>query len=108
MKRNWDLLRKQLKGIEEEYNQLADILDKSKWSNETEREKEEVRQLYHLRLLIDEGLVEGIHVGQGINGHFTFSIANSRMTIAGHDILENLRSTKLWEKTKSLAIKNGI
>lgn len=36
MERDWELLRKQLKDIEEKHNPLADILDKSKWSNETE------------------------------------------------------------------------
>jgi hypothetical protein len=108
MERDWDLLRKQLEAIEQEHHVLADILDKAKWANEVEREKEEVRQLGHLELLIDERLVEGIHIGRDVNGHFIFSNVNPRLTMAGHDLLDTLRSPKLWEQIKSSARENGI
>jgi hypothetical protein len=108
MERDWDLLRKQLGAIEQEYHVLADVLDKTKWLNEAEREKEETRQLGHIELLIDNGLVEGIHLGRDINGHYIFSNVNPRLTMAGHDLLDTLRSPKLWEQIKSSARKNGI
>lgn len=108
MERDWDLIRTQLGAIEQEHNVLADISDKTKWPNEAEREKEEIRQLGHLELLIDTGIVEGIYVKRDINGHFIFSNVNPRLTMAGHDLLDTFRSPKLWEQIKSSAKKNGI
>lgn len=108
MKRDWDLLRKQLIAIEEDRNVFSEISDKSKWQNEAERENEEIRQLGHLKLLIDDGLVEGIYIKRGMDGHFIFAATNPALTMAGHDLLEALRSPKLWEKIKSLAKNNGI
>lgn len=85
-----------------------DTSDRSKWSNEIEREKEEGRQLGHLKLLIDNGLVEGIYIEIAMNRDFVYSIANPRLTMAGHDLLDTLRSPKLWEKIKSLARQESI
>ena len=51
---------------------------------------------YHVQLLIDAGLVEGMAI-RGANGEFT-GAAVSRLTWAGHDFLDAARDKKTWNK----------
>ncbi|WP_231584967.1 DUF2513 domain-containing protein [Burkholderia sp. 9120] len=109
MKRDWDLLRKQLTNIEEELNVLADIPDEPKRTDQSEaeftRQREEysaieARILGHLELLIKNGYVEGIKITRGLNGHFMISRSTPRLTMAGHDLLDTMRSKPVWETSR--------
>lgn len=117
MKRDWDLLRKQLIDIEEERDVLADIPDQPKWNDQSQEEFTRQYKEYqdieskiagHLELLIENGYVEGIHVSRGIDGHIAFGVSSPRLTMAGHDLLDTMRSKPLWEKIKATAQSKGI
>lgn len=117
MKRDWDLLRKQLTDIEEEKAVLAGIPDEPKWLDQPWDEYErqlkefnaiEARIAGHLEMLIDNGYVEGIQVLRGADGHFSYGLASPRLTMSGHDLLDTMRSSQIWESIKSTAKKKGI
>jgi hypothetical protein len=118
MKRDWDLLRKQLTDIEEGNDVLAEIPEAPKWTDDlTQQDYERVakehraieeRVLGHLELLIDNGYVDGLTVLRGVDNHFGVAVHAPRLTMAGHDLLGTLRSEGVWEKVKSTASKKGI
>lgn len=117
MKRDWDLLRKQLTTIEEENNHLADIPEEPKWLDQSEEDYQQQYENYraiesriggHLELLINGGYVEGLHVLRSVDGQFSFGLSAPRLTMAGHDLLETMRSATIWESIKSSAKKKGI
>ena len=117
MKRDWELLRKQLTDIEEEKDVLADIPDEPKWPNQSLNDYErqlkefnavEARIFGHLEMLIDNGYVDGIQVMRGTDGHFSYGISSPRLTMSGHDLLDTMRSSTIWESIKSTAKKKGI
>lgn len=118
MKRDWDLLRKQLTDIEAGHDVLADIPDAPKWTDDLtweayddlakgQRAAEE-RIAGHLELLIDSGYVEGLKVLRGADNHFSYGVSAPRLTMAGHDLLDTMRSATIWESIKSTARTKGI
>lgn len=117
MKRDWDLIRKQLTDIEEDRDVLADIPPQPKWTSQTEEQYEqqwkefnaiEQRIAGHLEMLIDNGYVDGLYVQRGADGHVSYGTASPRLTMAGHDLLDTMRSSTIWEAIKSNAKKKGI
>ncbi|KAA0089765.1 DUF2513 domain-containing protein [Paraburkholderia sp. T12-10] len=118
MKRDWDLLRKQLTDIEEGRDVLADIPDAPKWTDDLtweayddlakDQRAIEERIAGHLELLIDSGYVEGLQVLRGADNHFAYGSSAPRLTMAGHDLLDTMRSTTIWESIKSTARTKGI
>ena len=118
MKRDWDLLRKQLTDIEEGKNVLAEIPNKPKWTDDLTWEQyaplmeqqrtTEGRIAGHLELLIDSGYVDGLTVQRGIDGHFSYSTHFPRLTMTGHDLLDTMRSPTVWESIKSTAKTKGV
>lgn len=121
MKRDWDLLREQLLAIEEDKDFRTAILgavpDKPEWTdNKTEAEyvaalteyrKAETRIMGHLEMLVDNGYVDGVMIRRG-SGGFSYGLTSPRLTMAGHDLLDTMRSEPLWEKIKSMAKTKGI
>ena len=117
MKRDWDLLRKQLTDIEEEHDVLAEIPAEPKWTDQPWDEYEqqlkefkaiEARIAGHLEMLINNGYVEGIYVKRGADGHFSYGLAGSRLTMSGFDLLDTMRSSSIWESIKSTAQAKGV
>ncbi|MEN6487460.1 MAG: DUF2513 domain-containing protein [Smithella sp.] len=97
MKRDWDLIRKQLTDIEEDRNVLADIPAEPKWADQRWEEYEqqlnqfktaEGRIAGHLEMLIDNRYIDGLQVQRGADGHFWYGLAGPRLTMAGHDLLD--------------------
>ncbi|MGS1035741.1 YjcQ family protein [Burkholderia glumae] len=68
----------------------------------------EARIAGHLELLVDNGYVEGVRVLRGIDGHIALGISNPRLTMAGHDLLDTMRSKPVWDKVKETAQSKGI
>jgi len=62
----------------------------------------------HLELLIDSGYVEGLQVLRGADGHFSYGQPAPRLTMAGHDLLDTMRSATIWESIKQTARTKGI
>ncbi|MGB7194891.1 MAG: DUF2513 domain-containing protein [Collimonas pratensis] len=118
MKRDWDLLRKQLTDIEEELDVFADLPIEPKWEGDERweefepRDKEfraiQARILGHLELLINSGYIDGVEVQRGADGHFSLGVSSPRLTMSGHDLLNTMRSTTIWESVKSTAKTKGI
>lgn len=98
MKRDWDFIREILIDLEENSNLL-------KKHQDTETEE---KFLYHIRLLVEEGLVLGIQANQGVGGGWVYSSSNPRLGWAGHEILDTLRSQTVWEKIKARSKETSI
>lgn len=121
MKRDWDLLREQLLAIEEDKDFKTAILggipDKPEWTDDkteaeyvavlTEYQRAETRVMGHLELLVDNGYVDGVKIHRG-SGTFFYGLSEPRLTMAGHDLLDTMRSEPLWDKIKSTAKTKGI
>jgi hypothetical protein len=55
---------------------------------------------HHLKLLDDASLIKGLcHRGGGYNVE--------RLTMKGHNFLDDIRDPKIWKNTKSIAQKTG-
>lgn len=117
MKRDWDLLRNQLTDIEEEHDPLADFPDEPKHETQTWEEYEQQLKEYriiekklggHLELLVENGYIDGLQVIRTLDGGLHFGVANPRLTMAGHDLLDTMRSATVWESIKTTAKDKGI
>ncbi|WP_180125368.1 DUF2513 domain-containing protein [Rhodoferax sp. BLA1] len=117
MKRDWDLIRKQLTAIEEENDLFSDIPPEPKWLNQDwdtyEKQLKEFQTIEgricgHLELLIDAGYVDGVTIIRSLDGKFSCGIHSPRLTMVGHDLLDTMRSTTIWEKIKATAKSKGI
>ena len=107
MKRNWDLIRKLLLDLEEEKDAFSDTVETPKWLNQNEedykREFEEAAainaQIFgHLELLLENGYADGFQVIRSTSGQFYYAITAPRLTMAGHDLLDTMRSPALWAR----------
>lgn len=117
MKRDWELIRQQLTDIEEDKDVLADLPKLPQWTVQSEAafmqqmdefNLKESQILGHLEMLIDNGYVDGIRVIRGADGTFMHSVSSPRLTMAGHDLLDTMRSKKVWDLIKSSAKNKGI
>jgi hypothetical protein len=99
MQRNWDLIRKILIQVES----LGDTQSHVEEDSIEGFDREIVS--YHINLLIDAGLVKGFCV-KGIDG--PLRCAASSMTWEGHEFLDKIRSSTIWNKTKSVAREKGL
>ncbi len=117
MKRDWDLIRKQLTDIEEEKDLFSEIppepvLTDQGWDTYESQLKEhraiENRVFGHLELLINNGYIDGLEVLRSGDGLFSYGLHSPRLTMLGHDLLVTMRSTTIWEKMKATAKTKGI
>ncbi|KFX26394.1 DUF2513 domain-containing protein [Ralstonia solanacearum] len=118
MKRDWDVLRQQMTDIEEGRDVLAEIPNLPKWTDDLaweecdrlmrEHRAIEERIAGHLELLINSGYIDGITVLRGADNHFSYGIHAPRLTMAGHDLLDTMRSPSVWKTIKAIAQKKGI
>jgi hypothetical protein len=96
MTRDMDLIRKLLLWIEQ--NPQLDgkrwfVIDKPEEVGVTDHSLEDIE--YHMRLLTKAGLVEGrVNVTTGIT-------AVSQLTWTGHEFLDNVKDSGVWESTKA-------
>lgn len=120
MKRDWDLLRKQLTDIEDGRDVFAEIPKRVSRTSDmslswdeydirvAEQKEAEARIAGHLELLIQNGYVDGLTVVRGVDSGFSYAAHGPRLTMAGHDLLDTMRSATIWESIKSMAKKKGI
>ena len=67
---------------------------------------EDVRFIFHLRLLDDQNLVQpeqGHSLGhtKGADGYPSWSVVPLRLTASGHEFIEALRNSEVWGTIKS-------
>src|SRR5487761_2472619 len=117
MKRDWDLIRKQLTDIEEDRDLFANLFVEPKWEEQSSEEFEHQYKVYqamdskyfgHLELLVNSGYVEGLKVSRNMSGEFAYGVFSPRLSMAGHDLLDTMRSATIWETIKSTAKDKGI
>lgn len=117
MKRDWDIARQVLVDIEEDTDPMQHMSSEPIWENQTEQQyKEEMRQYHaeenrifgHVELLLESGCIAGIEVIRFGVDSWGYSLHGPRLTMAGHDLLETMRSQGLWEKIKSTAKSRSI
>jgi Hypothetical protein (DUF2513) len=117
MKRDWELIRKQLTDIEGERNLFSDIPPEPIWEDQDwgvyEGQLEEYRVIEgrifgHLELLINAGYVDGLSVTRSLDGLFSYGLHSPRLTMSGHDLLDTIRSATIWEKITATAKTKGI
>lgn len=117
MKRDWDLIRKQLTDVEEENDLFSEIPPEPDGTNQEldtyetqlkEHRAIESRIFGHFELLVDNGYIDGLQVLRSGDGVFHYGLHSPRLTMAGHDLLDTIRSATIWEKIKSTAKAKGI
>ena len=59
-------------------------------------------------MLINNGYIEGVQVLRSADGQFSYGLSSPRLTMAGHDLLDTMRSESIWESIKSTAKAKGI
>ncbi|MDM5131848.1 DUF2513 domain-containing protein [Aeromonas piscicola] len=67
---------------------------------------QEEKFIFHLSILADQNLVErecghGLGYQKGIDGYISWSVVPLRLTATGHEFLEALRNSKIWDTIKS-------
>ncbi|SOD25319.1 Hypothetical protein SAMN05518800_1849 [Variovorax sp. YR752] len=122
MKRDWDLIRDQLLAIEQDEDFMKSPIlggspDAPKWADDqaeaeyvtalTEHRKTQERVFGHLEMLVDNGYIDGLKIRRG-SGGFGCTLMHPRLTMAGHDLLDTMRSEPLWDKIKSTAKTKSI
>lgn len=117
MKRDWDLIRELLTDIEEERDLTADAPSEPKWLDQSEQAFIEEMRAYrtaderlfgHLELLLNAGYTQGYSIIRGADGYISFGAFTPRLTMAGHDLLDTMRSSKVWDWIKSTANTKGV
>ena len=118
MKRNWVLIRNILCALEEdrfvEYVRSGGLSDKEtqkftdlksgRIDTESLEEAKKNRRneiWLHVELLIDCGVIQNTQFDrEGVNNNY-------RLSMQGHDFLEDLRNQEVWDKIKNQAFKSG-
>ncbi|NUT60758.1 DUF2513 domain-containing protein [Herbaspirillum sp. C9C3] len=62
----------------------------------------------HVELLTEAGYVEGIKIIRDSTGEYHWEVMTPRLTVAGHDPLDTMRSNTVWTTVKDMAKKKGI
>lgn len=118
MKRSWDLIRDILCALEEdrfvEYVNSGGLSDKDiqkftdlksgrvdKESLEDAKQKRRTEIWLHVELLIDCGVIQNTQFDRECLNN------NYRLSMQGHDFLDDLRNQEVWEKIKAQALKSG-
>lgn len=104
MKRNLNLFRTILLEIEKMPAGEDWILDRDS-SNLYADESEKINILEHLILMQDARLITKA-VGKGGDGFYELCPCN--LTNEGHDFLDAVRSSSVWEKIKATVLDKGV
>lgn len=67
---------------------------------------QEDKFIFHLRILADQNLVQreqghGLGYQKGADGYVSWSVVPLRLTVFGHEFLEALRNSQVWNTIKS-------
>ena len=103
MKRDWDVVRDLLTQLEELPNRDHYV----SLGNFQFSDKDAAYTIsYHMELLIEAGLVEGKM--RPVLGGGPINFTASRLTWAGHEFLDAIRSDTVWNKTKETFETKGL
>lgn len=89
-----------------DYDLIRELLEKIEAKTPTEEYyAEDERECYHLRQMINGGLVEGWSQPDA-NGEWAAEIGD--LTMKGHEFLGACRENKIWEAVKEYFVKKGV
>lgn len=118
MKRDWDLIRKILTDIEGEKDVFDSLKEDPEQGDLSHDEYEKLLQVHrckesvmlgHIELLADSEYIEGVDVVRSTSGIVGYRMTSDpRLTMSGHDLLDTMRSPKVWGLIKSTALSKGI
>lgn len=119
MKLDWNLMRTILAHVEaetiEEFVNDANNLDEWKegqlLSERRNRDQDaSIRVVFsHIKLLVDGGYIDGLHVTESVDGHFQIGIAaNPSLTLDGYSLLETVRTKGFVDKLKAFAKEKTV
>lgn len=111
MKRDWDVVRLILTKLEELPDTLSTLTYIDFYMDERIKSDKDLIELdrqisYHMELLIEAGLVVGT-MSDAIP-LYAKEFQAKRLTSAGHDFLDTIRSDTVWNKTKAIFITKGV
>ncbi|WP_186121166.1 DUF2513 domain-containing protein [Burkholderia gladioli] len=102
MKRDMDLIRELLLKLESLPMERGDVLIISADDQEVQVQGYDDNQIdYHLSLINEAGLIDSAGAGSMTGYGFR------RLSWAGHDFLDSIRSPDVWAKTKEGALAAG-
>ncbi|MCC7484568.1 MAG: DUF2513 domain-containing protein [Burkholderiales bacterium] len=101
MQRNWDVIRKILLKVE-----ALPTIDSAVDSDSIEGVAAEVAA-YHMVLMEEAGLIEGGGRPPGAVGGAAYRFA-TRLTWAGHELIDQIRRDTIWNRVKTLARDKGL
>lgn len=117
MKRDWNLLHVLLAHFESESIEdfIDDMSKTDRWTEgqyfsdhlKTDVEKRKAVVYEHLALLSDGAYIKGVELQLNDRG-YSCGLFHPRLTNAGHDLLQAMRSDTLWNKVKKAAKEKGI
>ena len=102
MKPDPEYLKQLLIAFRDAPNPTTDIMELA----EAGLSRDDPKFEFHMKLLEDEGLVEGVSKGSGIgldrssDGHIQWSVIPLRLTKSGHEFAEQLGNSKVIEALK--------
>lgn len=97
MRRDWELIRRILLTLEEQETAHASVSPVHFPDTPAERVS------YHIKLLIDAGYVEGT-----CNRSAPLFCMARTLTLAGHEFLDQTRSSTVWNRTLKLLQEKGV
>lgn len=102
MKRDWVIIRQILLRLEEADTPNTFV---RAWDLDTFDEQEVA---YNIRLLKEAGYIDAIYLESKTgDGHINNAMAK-RLTIAGHELLDTIRSDTIWAKIKDAFRTKGV
>lgn len=119
MKLDWNLMRTILAHVEAETikNFLRDAESLSQWKEgqllserQNATQPQEVRiVLFHLKLLIEGGYINGIGVKESVTGIYMLTGgANPTLTLSGFSLLESLRTDGYIDRLRAFAKEKAV
>lgn len=86
-----------------EENRSNEILDESEILDDVNKKLKKNQKLYHLKILVERGFIEGAGVEITPNGEFIYWINKTPiLTIEGHEFLDSLRYCIDLDRSNSL------
>lgn len=111
MKRNWKTLRAVLEAVEDDRIDaaIAAAEEKDRLAESAgEQSRHEDEFFGHMLLAVDAGLVEGFEVVTVPPSEWGYRAGYVRLTMSGHDLLDSLRSEKVFKKALALASSAAV
>lgn len=91
MRRDWQKIKEVLEDIER---------DRLEAKIQALQPENEGVYFGHLLLVIDGGMAEGIHLKPRTHGQWLYGFEVPRLTFAGHDLLDSIRSNTVWNEVR--------